>query len=177
MTKTQDKRTGALAFVPTLRTDRLILRAMRRADFPAFAAIWQEPEVMRFIGKTPRPEAESWNVFLRIAGSWALEGFGQWAVTRAADGAFLGQCGFFRAMRGLGEDFDRSPEAGWVLTTAAHGQGYGREAVGAAHEWFDAQPFGGRSVAMIEVGHEASVAVARRLGYRPMREVEDMATG
>lgn len=160
--------------VPVVETERLILRGMVRDDFPALAAIWQEPEVVRFIGGKPRPAGESWAVFLRIAGSWAIEGFGQWGIFRKADGAFLGQTGFFTGMRGLGPDFDAAPEAGWVLTSAAHGRGYGREAVGAAHRWFDAQPFGGRSRAMIELGHAASFAVARRLGYRVLREAVDL---
>ena len=160
--------------VPVIETDRLILRGMVRDDFAAFAAAWQELEVVRFIGGKPRPEAESWGVFLRIAGSWAIEGFGQWAIIRKADGAFLGQAGFFNAMRGIGADFDAAPEAGWVLRAAAHGHGYGREAVTAAHRWFDAQVFGGRSHVMIEIGHAASFAVAERLGYRALRETEDL---
>jgi RimJ/RimL family protein N-acetyltransferase len=159
--------------LPMVDTARLRLRPFRREDFPAFAAIWQEPEVTRFIGKKPRPLAESWGAFLKIAGGWALEGFGQWAIERKADGALIGQTGFFTAMRGLGEDFDQSPESGWVLTTAAHRQGYGPEAVRAAHDWFDAQPFAGRTVAMIERGHGASFRIAASLGYLPMREVED----
>jgi RimJ/RimL family protein N-acetyltransferase len=163
-----------MAMVPVVETERLILRGMTREDFPALAAIWQEPEVVRFIGGKPRPVAESWAVFLRIAGSWAIEGFGQWGIFRKADRAFLGQAGFFTAMRGLGPDFDDAPEAGWVLTSSVHGQGLGREAVGAAHRWFDAQPFGGRSRAMIEVGHAASCAIAERLGYVPFRETEDL---
>lgn len=163
-----------MANIPELVTGRLILRGMTKADFPAFSALWQEPEVVRYIGAKPRPVAESWGVFLRIAGSWAIDGFGQWAIIRRADGRFLGQCGFFRAMRGLGTDFDEVPEAGWVLTTNAQAQGYGREAVGAAHAWFDAQPTGGRSVAMIEFGHAGSFAIADRLGYRPLREVVDL---
>lgn len=160
--------------IPELVTERLILRGMGKEDFEPFAALWQEPEVVRFIGAKPRPISESWGVFLRIAGSWVINGFGQWAITRRSDGAFVGQCGFFMAMRGLGQDFDTVPESGWVLTTGAQGQGLGREAVAAAHRWFDAQPFAGRTVAMIEIGHEGSFAVARRLGYRPMREVEDL---
>jgi RimJ/RimL family protein N-acetyltransferase len=160
--------------IPVIETERLILRGMAKADFPAFAAIWQEPEVVRFIGGKPRPQSESWGVFLKVAGNWAVEGFGQWAITRRDDGAFLGQTGFFTGMRGIGEDFDAAPEAGWVLTAAAHGKGYGREAVTAAHRWFDAQEFGGISHAMIEVGHEASFAIARALGYQPMRESEDL---
>ena len=61
-----------------------------------------------------------------------------------------------------------------VLTTTAQGQGYGPEAVMAAHGWFDAQACGGHSVAMIELGHVASFRVAERLGYLPLREVEDL---
>jgi RimJ/RimL family protein N-acetyltransferase len=159
--------------IPLIETERLRLRGMVRADFAAFAAIWQEPEVVRFIGRQPRDLAESWGVFLKIAGHWAIEGFGQWAIERKADGAFLGQTGFFIGKRGLGADFDAGPEAGWVLTAAAHGQGYGREAVVAAHRWFDAQSFAGQTHAMIETGHAASFAVAQALGYRPLREIED----
>ncbi len=157
--------------IPVVQTARLRLRPFRRDDFAAFAAIWQEPEVMRFIGE-PRTTAESWGAFLKIAGSWAIEGFGQWAIERKADDALLGQTGFFTALRGLGDDFDQSPESGWVLATAAQGQGYGREAVLAAHAWYDAQPFAGRTVAMIERGHGASFRIAEKLGYRTMREVE-----
>ena len=160
--------------IPVVEIARLRLRPFRREDFPAFAAIWQEPEVMRFIGRKPRPVSESWGPFLKIAGSWAIEGFGQWAIERKSDGALIGQTGFFTALRGLGADFDQSPEAGWVLTTAVHGQGYGPEAVQTAHDWFDAQPFAGRTVAMIEHGHHASFRIAQRLGYRPMRDVEEL---
>lgn len=158
--------------IPVIETERLILRGFGRADFPAYVALWQEPEVVRFIGGKPRSESESWGRFLGIAGHWIMEGFGQWAITRREDGALIGQTGFFGAKRGIGADFDAGPECGWVLASSAHGQGLGREAVAAAHGWFDAQSFGGVSHAMIEVGHEASFAVARRLGYRPMREAE-----
>ncbi len=159
--------------IPVVETTRLRLRPFRRGDFPAFAAIWQEPAVTRFIGNEPRSVSKSWAALLKIAGGWALEGFGQWAVELKRDGTLIGQTGFFTALRGLGEDFDQSPEAGWVLTTTAQGQGYGLEAVRAAHAWFDAQPFAGRTVVMIELGHGASFRIAEQLGYSPMRQVED----
>jgi RimJ/RimL family protein N-acetyltransferase len=160
--------------IPVIETEQLILRGFARADFPAYVALWEEPEVVRFIGGKPRSESESWGRFLGIAGHWIMEGFGQWAIIRRSDGVLIGQTGFFRAKRGIGADFDAAPECGWVLSAAVHRQGFGREAVEAAHQWFDAQAFGGLSHAMIEVGHEASFAVAGRLGYHPMRETEDL---
>jgi RimJ/RimL family protein N-acetyltransferase len=156
--------------IPVIETERLILRGMVRADFPAFATIWQEPDVVRFIGGKARSEADSWASFLRNAGSWVIEGYGQWGIFRKADGALIGNTGFFRAMRGLGDDFDRACEVGWVLSAAAQGQGHGPEAVAAAHDWFDAQSFGGESWAMIDVGHVVSLALAGRFGYERVRE-------
>ncbi len=158
--------------IPVIETGRLRLRGFEKADFSAYAAIWQEPEVVRFTGGTPRSLPESWGRFLNTVGHWAVKGFGQWAITRRQDGALIGQTGFFHAMRGLGADFDAAPEAGWVLSAAVHGKGYGREAVDAAHRWFDARALGGVSHAMIDLGHEASFALAARLGYRPMREAD-----
>jgi RimJ/RimL family protein N-acetyltransferase len=158
--------------VPMIETGRLRLRGFERADFAAYAALWREPEVVRFTGGEPRSIPDCWGRFLNMAGNWVIEGFGQWAITRIEDGALIGQTGFFNAMRQIGADFDAAPEAGWVLTTAAHGKGYGREAVEAAHRWFDAQPFGGRSHAMIELGHTGSFTLAARLGYVAMRDAD-----
>jgi RimJ/RimL family protein N-acetyltransferase len=156
--------------IAMIKTERLVLRGMVRQDFPAFAAMWREPEVVRFISGAAVPEAESWAAFLRNAGNWAIEGFGQWGIFRRSDDAFLGQTGFFTPRRDLGADFDGMPEVGWVLTAAAQGQGFGREATEAAHRWFDVQPFGGLSGAIIVPEHAVSLGLAGRLGYRSLRE-------
>jgi RimJ/RimL family protein N-acetyltransferase len=60
--------------VPVIETERLVLRGFERADFPAYAALWQAPEVVRFISKAPRPVGECWAIFLKIAGSSAMGG-------------------------------------------------------------------------------------------------------
>ena len=158
--------------IPEIGTERLILRGFGRADFAAYAALWQEPEVVRFTGGEPRSLPDRWGRFLAIAGSWAIEGFGQWAILGREDGALIGQTGFFNALRGIGADFDAAPEAGWVLTAAAHGRGYAAEAVAAAHRWFDAQPFGGASHAMINLDNDRSFGLAARLGYGRVRDAD-----
>ena len=93
-----------------IETERLFLRGMVRRDFPAFMAIWREPEVVRFIGGKPFSEAESWGRFKGNAGSWVLGGHGQSGIFQKADGVLLWQLGFFTASHGLGADFNGAPE-------------------------------------------------------------------
>ena len=107
---------------------------MRREDFDRFASIWAMPDVVRHISGKPRPKAHSWDAFLRNAGHWQIVGFGQWAVQVHGVADMAGQAGFFFGSRGLGEDFDPYPEAGWVLEPAVHGRGLGLEAARAAHD-------------------------------------------
>lgn len=59
---------------PTLETERLILRPHRVQDFEAVAALWAEPEVVRFISGTPSAPEESWARLLRYIGHWQALG-------------------------------------------------------------------------------------------------------
>lgn len=158
--------------VPNINTARLTLRAMRPEDFDRFAEIWAMPDVVRHIGGKPRDRAEAWNAFLRNAGHWQMTGFGQWAVVEQRSRQMIGQVGFFYGTRGLGPDFDAFPEAGWVLAPRAQGNGLGAEAAEAAHDWFD-RVIPGPLVVQIAAANTRSVEIAERLGYRPMRKVDD----
>ena len=155
--------------IPVLLTDRLRLRGFTAADFPAFAALWADPAVVRHILPAPRDAAASWRAFLLNAGSWAICGYGEWAVCRRDTGAVIGLAGFFNAGRGLGADVDALPECGWMLMPSAWGQGFASEAARAAHRWFDASGHGPASVALIETGHSGSERIAAALGYQPLR--------
>lgn len=67
--------------IPTLRTDRLILRAFRPDDLDAYASMQADPEVMRYLGTgVTRTRAESWDAIARMLGQWALRGTGQWVI-------------------------------------------------------------------------------------------------
>lgn len=157
--------------IPTINTSRLTLRAMRGEDFARFAEIWAKPEVVAHISGKPWPKARSWDSFLRNAGHWQITGFGQWAVQVHGQPQMSGQTGFFFGSRGLGEDFDPFPEAGWVLDPDAQGAGLGMEAANAAHDWFD-RVMAGRTVCMITPGNGGSQEIAMTLGYVPIRSVE-----
>jgi RimJ/RimL family protein N-acetyltransferase len=151
--------------VPVLQTERLILRGMVREDFPDFAALWADEDVTSQVGVPVRGHGASWSAFLTNIGHWRMLGFGQWAVTDRATGAYLGQTGMFRAHRGYGAAFDDWPEAGWVLARGAQGRGLGAEAARAAHEWFD-RVIGGPVVAVVSDDNAASRKLAAGLGYR-----------
>lgn len=157
--------------VPTINTAQLTLRGMRAEDFSRFAEIWAKPEVVAHISGKPWPKSRSWDAFLRNAGHWQITGFGQWAIQIHSAREMAGQTGFFFGARGLGEDFDPFPEAGWVLAPEAQGQGLGLEAATAAHDWFD-RIVAGRTVCMITPENEGSLRIAKTLGYTSLREVE-----
>jgi RimJ/RimL family protein N-acetyltransferase len=155
--------------IPTINTQRLTLRGMRAEDFNRFAEIWAMPEVVEYINGTPWSRSKAWAAFLRHAGHWQITGFGQWAIHRHRAPEMSGQVGFFYAKRDLGSDFDDFPEAGWVLSPDVHGQGYGIEAVRAAHDWFD-RVVTGRLVCMIDPRNTRSIGIAHELGYHHMRD-------
>jgi RimJ/RimL family protein N-acetyltransferase len=157
--------------IPTINTARLTLRGMRTEDFQRFAAIWATPEVVVHITGSPRPRAQSWDAFLRNAGHWQIAGFGQWAVQIHGQPDMAGQTGFFFGSRGLGEDFDPFPEAGWLLDPAFQGQGFGLDAARAAHEWFD-RVVAGRTVCLTTPGNDNSLRIARALGYDHLRDAQ-----
>lgn len=152
--------------IPELATERLVLRGFRPDDFAPFAAMWADPAVVRHIGGKPRSEAESWSAFLRYSGTWPIFGYGFWSIENRT-GAYLGCLGFMHARRGYA-DLDGTPECGWVLATRAHGQGFAAEAIAAVHRWSDGQGIG-YSFVMIESDHDASLHLARRAGYLPLR--------
>jgi len=156
--------------IPNINTVRIGLRGMRPDDFDRFAGIWAMPEVVRHIGPV-KTRAQAWDAFLRNAGHWQMTGFGQWAILRHSDRQMVGQTGFFYGSRGLNEEFDSVPEAGWVLVPDAQGQGLAIEAVAAAHDWFD-RVIPGPLVAMMNQENKPSRRLADRLGYRESQHTE-----
>ena len=151
-----------------IRTPRLVMRPHETGDFPALVALWSDPQVVRFLGGQPHSEEDSWSRLLRYAGSWALLGFGFWAVLDEG-GQYLGDVGFLEGRRQGVTGFDGDPEIGWALATAAQGRGLGQEAVQAALAWgaVHLAPRHRRTVAMIDPDNARSLALAARCGFQP----------
>ena len=154
------------ADIPTIETERLILRGHTRDDFPAFARMWADADVTRFIGGAPLSEEDAWARFLRVMGHWAVLGFGFWAVTLKESGRRIGEVGILDVRREIEPSFHGVPEIGWSLLPEAQGRGYAGEAARAAVAWAEAKFGRVRMVCIIHPDNAPSLKLARRLGFR-----------
>jgi RimJ/RimL family protein N-acetyltransferase len=138
-------------------TERLRLRRWTEADRPAFAAMNDDPEVMRHLPAV-LDRAGSDALLDRLLAVWAERDLGLWAVERRSDGTWLGWAGLNpmpEGTPGAGEW-----EVGWRLVRGAWGHGYAteaaREAVRVARErglpriWSMTVPANLRSLAVMQ---------------------------
>lgn len=148
--------------IPTLETERLILRAPREADFPEFAA-FGESDRSRWVGG-PYPRFRSWGGFLGLLGHWALRGYGFWMVEEKATGYVAGRVGCAQ------HDGWEEPELGWHIFDGFEGRSIGFEASKAARA-YTAKHFGLDGViSYIAPANTRSIALAKRLDAQHERD-------
>ncbi len=165
---------------PVITTARLELWRPQAGDLADMYQLTLAEETRRFLGGFEPNEADIFNRLSRNAGSWALYGYGTFAVRFKGEQRIAANCGVFRSFRGFGDDLglDDVPEAGWIVHRDCWGQGIAREAMEAALGWFDRAHGQQRIACMIEQGHAASDGLARSLGFvrYAEHEAEDGAT-
>lgn len=154
---------------PLLTTARLELWQPAVGDQADLFDLTFDEETRRFLGSFVPTEMDAFNRLLRNAGSWALHGYGIFMVRLKGEPRIIATCGVFRSHRGFGQDqgLDDVAEAGWIVHKDLWGQGVAREAMEAVLAWFDATHGRQRIACMIEDGHAASDALARKLGFVP----------
>jgi len=79
--------------IPTLETDRLIMRPFQESDFEPMAAFYGS-DVSSFYGG-PCDREEAWRKFAVYPGHWSLRGYGPWALEEKATGAYVGLSGLW----------------------------------------------------------------------------------
>lgn len=147
-----------------LRTERLTLTPMAVSDLPDLKALWADPAFTRHIFGKPLTGEEVWFRLLRDIGHWSVVGYGNWAVRRTDDGAYVGSVGVLDYRRDMTPAFD-APELGWGVAPRFQGQGMAFEAVSAALAWCDEALNAPRTVCMISPGNAPSLKLAERAGY------------
>jgi RimJ/RimL family protein N-acetyltransferase len=149
--------------VPTLTTERLLLRPFHQSDLDAFAAMQADAEVMRHLGVgasagKPRTRAETWANMAQMMGQWVLKGYGSFAVEERASGAFVGRAGILHP-EGWPE-----PELAYALARPAWHRGYAEEACRAILPWAFGATGAERIVSYIKPDNTPSARLAARLG-------------
>ena len=142
--------------IPTLETERLILRAPAEKDFETEAAFF-ESDASRFVGG-PVPRHQSWRALACVIGHWAMRGYGFWALENKETGEYLGRVGLWNP-EGWPE-----PEIGWTLMKNAQGHGFATEAAIAARDYAYNELGWPTAISLIDPANTPSEAVAKRLG-------------
>jgi RimJ/RimL family protein N-acetyltransferase len=151
--------------IPTVTTERLVLRPFVEADLDGWAEIVADDETTEFIGGVKSRE-DAWRQIAMYLGHWTLRGYGQWAVEVKQSGRFIGRCGAWYP-EGWPE-----LEIGWTLARDSWGEGYATEAGRAAMTWaFDSLGLE-RVASVVDVDNARSRAVAVRLGMSLDYETE-----
>ena len=113
------------AQLPTLGTDRLVLRALTPADAPALFAIFGDPAVCRYWSRPALPDLDAAAALeAEIAAHFAARTLFQWGIAERATGAIVGTA----TLAALSPEHRRS-EVGFALARAAWGRGYIAEAL------------------------------------------------
>jgi RimJ/RimL family protein N-acetyltransferase len=148
---------------PTLRTERLLIRAWRVDDLDAAAAMNADPRVMEFFpGVMSREESRA--RFARGHARMAELGYGLWPVEVIGGASFIGMVGL--ANPDFSAPFLPAVEVGWRLAAPHWGQGYATEAARAVLAYGFERLALPEIVAFTTVANARSRRVMDKLGMR-----------
>ncbi len=150
-----------------LETERLILRPLTLEDVDALAALYADPDVMRYFEGT-----RSWEITRQrveqIIEQYARTRVDFLATIYKENGAFIGRCGLLWQVI----DDMQEVEVAYMLAKPYWGRGLGTEAAQALKE-HGFRDFGFRRlISIIDPGNIASIRVAEKNGMRYERDIE-----
>ena len=156
-----------------IETERLLLRLPRADDAPDLAAVYGDPEAVRYIGDgTTSTLADVEEAIPRWLARWEQWGVGFFSLERHEDRRVLGRSGFLRWDPETWEVDGPETEIGWMLGQEHWGHGYATEAALALRDWALRERGLTRLISLIQHGNVRSVRVAEKLGERYERDVE-----
>ena len=148
-----------MSTIPTLRTERLVLRPPAMADFPAYAALMASDRA-GFMGG-PFDRRAAWGLFASDVALWELCGHGALMIELARTGECVGQVGINHG------PLYPEKELGWLLYDGHEGRGYATEAGAALRDWAFRELRLATLVSYFDPANHRSMAVSARLGGVP----------
>ena len=144
--------------IPTIETERLILRPNRPEDFEPYAAFYASDRARLRGG--PLDRAQAFRQFTSEIGHWSVRGYGFWAVEEKATSVYCGQVGHWYP-----EGWP-APEVGWLMMAESEGKGFAFEAAMRARD-YAYETLGWPEVAScISDGNTRSIRLAESMGAR-----------
>jgi len=147
--------------ITELKTTRLKLRQWRKEDWPLFAELNADPEVMAFYPSTLTTD-ESNAMADKISGLINENGWGFWAVEIRAQQPFIGFVGLHQPSYKL--PVTPCVEIGWRLAKAYWGNGYATEAAQCALTFAFEQLHLDEVFSFASLANTKSEAVMQRIG-------------
>jgi RimJ/RimL family protein N-acetyltransferase len=154
--------------IPSVETERLILRPFVKTDLEPFADMVADMEVIRraTYDGTPMTRSQAWNWLCLMLGHWHMRGFGIWAVEEKLSGVLIGRIG----LQFL--DWFEDVELVWMLAKSAWGNGFAGEGARAAIDFGLNDLDLPRIAAVIHQDNQPSIRLAERLGMEMEKQVE-----
>ena len=149
--------------MPTLETDRLLLRPPLAEDFDAWAAFCADEEVSRYLGGA-LDSVGAWRNMCIMTGAWTVRGFSVFSVIEKSSGRWIGRVGPWQPEGWPGT------EVAYSLVRDAWGKGYAYEAAAAAVDWAFKDLGWSEVIHCIVPENKKSQRVAARLGARILRK-------
>jgi RimJ/RimL family protein N-acetyltransferase len=142
--------------IPTLLTERLILRPPNKTDLVSFSAMLASDRA-RYMGG-PYDAVGAWRVFCQDIALWQVYGHGALMIDLRATGECVGQVGINHG------PLYPEKELGWLLYGDHEGNGYAQEAAAAMRDWAFVALKLPHLVSYVDADNASSIAVAQRIG-------------
>jgi RimJ/RimL family protein N-acetyltransferase len=156
--------------IPILDTARLRLRPLAKNDIDDYAALYADPEILRYLGGGAQPwdRGRSSRHMAFVAGQWLVGDAGMWAVEHKETGAFLGVIGFSSPEGWPGF------ELAWTLARCWWGHGYATEGAQAALTYAFTVLGKGSVISLIHPENGPSIRVAERIGEKMQGRIDHL---
>jgi RimJ/RimL family protein N-acetyltransferase len=142
--------------IPTLETERMILRGPKPDDFEPFAKFLTTERSAGIGG--PASRSEAWRGMAMMIGHWELRGYGMWWLEERASGRAVGRVGLWNP-----EGWP-ALELGWVVYDGFEGRGYAYEAAVASRDYARKTMPSNTLISLIAPENARSIRLAERLG-------------